>query len=62
MVSGVVTTVVPPLSQAVGYGVVVGIGALFAVGMIGLTRALKKYLHEDVCILFPLTSPNTKAN
>lgn len=52
MVSSTVTTALPPLSQAVGYGVIVGIGGLFAVGMIGLTRALKKYLREDVSLLF----------
>lgn len=36
----------PPLSQAWGYGVVLGIGALFALGMIVTTWALKRYNRE----------------
>ncbi|KIW26206.1 uncharacterized protein PV07_09319 [Cladophialophora immunda] len=37
----------PPLSQSVGYGVVVGLGVAFAIGMVFVTRALKKTLGED---------------
>jgi urea-proton symporter len=29
------------------YGIVVGVGALFAVSMIFITRVLSKYLHEE---------------
>ncbi|CAF3494771.1 unnamed protein product [Fusarium graminearum] len=39
-------TVEPPLSQAYGYGIVLGIGFLFALGMIFTTYVLKKYNHE----------------
>jgi Na+/pantothenate symporter len=39
-------TVEPPLSQAYGYGIVVGLGFLFALGMIFTTYVLKKYNHE----------------
>jgi Na+/proline symporter len=38
--------IAPPLSQAVGYGVVVGIGFLFAFGMILTTFTLKRYNYE----------------
>lgn len=36
----------PPLSQAVGYGVVIGLGFLFALGMILTTYVLKRYQNE----------------
>ncbi|KAL9581165.1 MAG: hypothetical protein Q9212_004062 [Teloschistes hypoglaucus] len=36
----------PPLSQAVGYGVVIGLGFLFALGMILTTYVLKRYRNE----------------
>lgn len=36
----------PPLSQAVGYGVIVGLGFAFALGMILTTWTLKKYQNE----------------
>ncbi|KAH0422677.1 urea active [Colletotrichum camelliae] len=36
-----------PLPQLVGYGVVVGLGLLFAFGMMGVTAILKKTLRED---------------
>ncbi len=36
----------PPLSQAVGYGVVVGLGLAFALGMILTTWILKRYQNE----------------
>jgi Na+/proline symporter len=36
----------PPLSQAVGYGVVVGLGLAFALGMILTTWTLKRYQNE----------------
>ncbi|RKK09512.1 putative urea active transporter 1 [Fusarium oxysporum f. sp. cepae] len=39
-------TVEPPLSQAYGYGIVVGLGFLFALGMIFTTWVLKRYNHE----------------
>lgn len=42
--SGVVA---PPLSQAYGYGVVVGLGFLFALGMIFTTWVLKRYNNES---------------
>lgn len=32
----------PPLSQAYGYGIVVGLGFLFALGMVLTTYVLKK--------------------
>ncbi|KAL7952741.1 Na+/solute symporter [Trichoderma compactum] len=41
-------TVVPsPLPQGAGYAVVVAVGLIFALGMIGITRLLKKSLNED---------------
>lgn len=40
-------SITPPLSQAVGYGVVVGIGLAIALGMIFVTRILKKTVGED---------------
>ncbi|KAF4460306.1 Sodium solute symporter [Fusarium albosuccineum] len=39
--------VAPPLPQGAGYGVVVGLGVAFALGMIWVTRAMKKSLNED---------------
>lgn len=33
----------PPLSQAYGYGLVIGLGFIFALGMVFTTWALKKY-------------------
>ncbi|KXJ95676.1 Sodium:solute symporter family-domain-containing protein [Microdochium bolleyi] len=36
----------PPLSQAYGYGFVIGLGFLFALGMVFTTWALKKYNSE----------------
>ncbi len=36
----------PPLSQAVGYGVVVGLGLAFALGMFLTTWTLKRYQNE----------------
>ncbi|PWY99764.1 hypothetical protein BCV70DRAFT_237646 [Testicularia cyperi] len=33
----------PPLSQGVGYGVVVGLGALFAIVVVGISRSLIRY-------------------
>ncbi|KAL8876825.1 MAG: hypothetical protein Q9198_005045, partial [Flavoplaca austrocitrina] len=36
----------PPLSQATGYGVVIGLGLLFALGMILTTYVLKRYQNE----------------
>ncbi|EXJ87089.1 hypothetical protein A1O3_04047 [Capronia epimyces CBS 606.96] len=41
------TVVPPPLSQGVGYGVVVGLGAAFAIGMVIATRSLKRTFGED---------------
>lgn len=35
-----------PLSIAWGYGVLLGLGALFALGMILVTWILKRYNHE----------------
>ena len=43
--SGIVTFVWRCLT--VSYGVVVGVGALFALSMILVTRVLSKYLHEE---------------
>ena len=40
-------SITPPLSQAVGYVVVVGIGLAIALGMIFVTRLLKKTVGED---------------
>ncbi|RYP29440.1 hypothetical protein DL767_006709 [Monosporascus sp. MG133] len=39
--------VAPPLNQAFGYGIVVGLGFLFAFGMILTTWVLKKYNNEQ---------------
>jgi Na+/proline symporter len=35
-----------PLSASLGYGLLVGIGAAFAIGMSSLSWALSRYLHE----------------
>lgn len=35
------------LNQASGYGILVGVGALFAIGMILTTKLLEKYMRED---------------
>ncbi|KAL4784199.1 Sodium:solute symporter family-domain-containing protein [Aspergillus varians] len=37
----------PPLPQGAGYGVVVGLGVAFAIGMVWVTRMLKKTFNED---------------
>jgi hypothetical protein len=37
---------IPPLSQGVGYGVVIGLGLAFALFMVGTTWALKRYRSE----------------
>jgi len=36
----------PPLSQATGYGVVIGLGFLFAFGMMITTFVLRRYNNE----------------
>lgn len=36
----------PPFSQGVGYGIVVGVGAAFAIGMSALSWFLSKYFAE----------------
>ena len=41
----------PPLSQAVGYGIVLGLGFLFAFGMMTTTYVLKRYFEVFLCIL-----------
>jgi len=41
------TSIEPPLSQAVGYIVVVGIGLIIALGMVFVTQILKKTVGED---------------
>jgi hypothetical protein len=38
----------PPLGQSVGYGVVIGLGFLFAFGMILTTFVLKRYNNEVI--------------
>ena len=41
------TIVTAPLSQGAGYGVVIGLGALFAIGMIAISNALHKHGVAD---------------
>lgn len=41
------TSIEPPLSQAVGYVVVVVIGLIIAIGMVFVTRILKNTVGED---------------
>lgn len=41
----------PPLSRAFGYGIIVGLGFLFAFGMIFTTWALKRYGHSRVGVV-----------
>lgn len=41
------TAIEPPLSQGVGYAVVVGIGLVIALGMVFVTRILKNTVGED---------------
>jgi Na+/proline symporter len=38
--------VAPPLSTAWGYGIILGLGSVFALGMILVTWVLKRYNHE----------------
>lgn len=58
---------VVPLSQGFGYGIILGLGFAFALGMIGTTWALKRY-HGEVSgshlVQIPsiLTSESTGAN
>jgi Na+/proline symporter len=40
------TIVAPPLSTAWGYGIILGIGSVFAFGMIIVTWILKRYNNE----------------
>jgi hypothetical protein len=40
-------SITPPLSQGAGYGVVVGVGLAIALGMVFVTRVLKKTVGED---------------
>lgn len=35
-----------PLPQGAGYGVVVGIGLAFGIGMVGVNKFLEKFLSE----------------
>ncbi|KAL3472385.1 Sodium:solute symporter family-domain-containing protein [Aspergillus californicus] len=42
-----ITSPAPPLSQGVGYGIIIGLGVAFAIGMVLTTRALKKVFGED---------------
>lgn len=39
--------VAAPLGQGVGYGIVVGLGVAFAVGMVLVTRALRTTFGEN---------------
>lgn len=39
-------SVAPPLSVAWGYGIILGLGALFALGMVLITWVLKRYNNE----------------
>lgn len=39
-------SVPPPLSTAWGYGIILGLGSLFALGMILVTWVLKRYNNE----------------
>ncbi|KAJ5094411.1 hypothetical protein N7456_010272 [Penicillium angulare] len=41
------SAIAPPLSEGVGYGVVIGVGFAFATGMILMTKVLKKTVGED---------------
>jgi hypothetical protein len=34
----------PPLSQGFGYGIILGLGFTFAIGMIAATAALRRYV------------------
>ena len=36
----------PPLSSGVGYGIIVGVGAAFAIGMSAISWALSRYMNE----------------
>ena len=50
-------TAIVPLSQGFGYGIILGLGSAFAIGMIGTTWALKRY-HGEVYML-PLGLKNS---
>jgi hypothetical protein len=43
-----------PLGQGAGYGVVLGLGFAFAIGMIGTTFALKRFVLEHYAGLYHL--------
>jgi Na+/proline symporter len=38
--------IAPPLSTGTGYGIILGLGALFALGMVLVTWILKRYNRE----------------
>ncbi|KAI3395671.1 hypothetical protein diail_968 [Diaporthe ilicicola] len=41
------SAVQPPLPQGAGYGVIIGLGLAFTLGIVWITRTMKKALHED---------------
>lgn len=43
---GDVFQIPPPLSQGIGYGIVIGVGAAFAIGMSLTSWALSRYMNE----------------
>ena len=38
--------ITPPLSQGVGYGIIIGVGAAFAIGMSTISWWLSRYMSE----------------
>ena len=48
--------VTPPLSPGVGYGIIVGVGAAFAIGMSLLTWVLSRYFNEKQEVEMQLTA------
>ncbi|KAK4235460.1 Sodium:solute symporter family-domain-containing protein [Achaetomium macrosporum] len=41
------SAVQPPLPQGAGYGVIIGLGLTFALGIVWVTRGMKNALHKD---------------
>jgi urea-proton symporter len=57
-------TVMPPLSQGIAYGIVLGFGIVFALIMNLITWISRKFLHESnvgILSMVPITRSLTKA-
>ncbi len=46
MSSADVFQIPPPFGPGVGYGIIIGVGAIFAIGMSAVSWALSRYMNE----------------